>query len=47
MGTETPDDGKVDFLFLTDKQLGLTLSFLGSKTRDEPLFEEPDQGELF
>jgi CRISPR-associated protein Cas2 len=47
MGTETPDDGKVDFLFLTDKQLGLTLSFLGSKTRNEPIFDEPDQGELF
>ena len=47
MGTETPDDGKVDFLFLTDKQLGLTLSFLGPKTRDEPLFEEPEQGALF
>ena len=47
MGTETPNDGKVDFLFLTDKQLGLTLSFLGPKTRDEPLFEEPEQGALF
>lgn len=47
MGTETPDDGKVDFLFLTDKQLGLTLSFLGPKTRDEPLFAESEQGALF
>ncbi len=47
MGTATPEDGKVDFLFLTDKQLGLTLSFLGPKARDEPLFEEPEQGALF
>jgi CRISPR-associated protein Cas2 len=47
LGTETPPDGKVDYLFLTDKQLGLTMSFLGSKIRDEPLFIEPDQGELF
>ena len=47
MGPETPDDGKVDFLFLTDKQLGLTPSFLGPKARDEPLFDEPEQGEMF
>jgi CRISPR-associated protein Cas2 len=45
--TETPPDGKIDYLFLTDKQLGLTMSFLGPKTRDEPLFIEPDQGDLF
>lgn len=47
LGPETPADGKVDFFFLTDKQLGLTLSFLGPKSREEPLFEEPEQGQLF
>lgn len=47
IGPETPEDGKVDLMFLTDKQLGLTLSYLGPKTRDEPLLAEPDQGMLF
>jgi CRISPR-associated protein Cas2 len=47
LGPETPSDGKVDFLFLTDKQLGLTVSYLGKKTREEPLFTEPEQGMLF
>lgn len=47
LGPNTPEDGKVDFLFLTDRQLGLTLSYLGPKTRDEPVLEEPEQGVLF
>lgn len=47
LGPETPSDGKVDFLFLTDKQLGLTVSYLGKKTREESLFIAPQQGMLF
>ncbi len=47
LGPETPKNGKVDFLFLTDKQLGLTVSYLGKRTREEPLLIEPEQGMLF
>lgn len=47
LGPSTPEDGRVDFLFLTDRQLGLTLSYYGPKTRDEPALQEPSQGELF
>lgn len=47
LGPMTPEDGKVDFLFLTDRQLGLTMSYYGPKKRYEPTLHEPPQGELF
>jgi CRISPR-associated protein Cas2 len=47
IGPNTPNEGKVDFFFFTDKQMGLTLSFFGPGQREESLFVGPPQGELF
>ena len=46
-GKVVPADGKVDFYFLTDRQMGVTLSFFGAQNRKEALYEAPEQGELF
>lgn len=46
-GQDVPQDGKVDFYFLTDKQMEVTLSFFGPQSRKEPVYDAPEQGELF
>lgn len=47
LGPNTPPDGKVDFLFMTDKQLQLTQSYLGPRPREVDELVLPNQGQLF
>jgi CRISPR-associated protein Cas2 len=46
-GKNVPPDGKVDFYFITDQQMGATLSFYGPAVRRETAHEPVEQGELF
>ncbi len=46
-GRAVPPNGKVDFYFLTDQQMGTTLSYFGPVTRKEETYAPTDQGELF
>jgi CRISPR-associated protein Cas2 len=46
-GKNVPADGKVDFYFVTDQQMGTTLSFYGPLLRREIAHEPVEQGQLF
>lgn len=46
-GKVVPPNGKVDFYFLTDRQMGVTMSFFGAQSRKEEIYDVPEQGELF
>ncbi|WP_297924515.1 CRISPR-associated endonuclease Cas2 [uncultured Agitococcus sp.] len=46
-GKVVPPNGKVDFYFLTDRQMGVTMSFFGAQSRKEEIYDAPEQGELF
>ena len=46
-GKNVPPDGKVDFYFVTDQQMGTTMSFYGPVQRRVVAHETVEQGELF
>jgi CRISPR-associated protein Cas2 len=47
LGKTVPQNGKVDFYFITDQQMGITMSFFGPVRRTEEGYDVSPQGSLF
>lgn len=47
IGSRVPEDGAVKFMFMTDKQMSMTISYFGGEKTEDQKTKLPDQGELF
>lgn len=47
IGTFVPAKGAVKFLFITDKQMGMTITYSGTDVIDDDKTAPPSQGDLF
>lgn len=47
MATRVPENGSVKFFFLTDKQMGMTITFSKGESVEDAATTPPEQGELF